>query len=337
MDPTFLQLLTEARRKEIIRTKGRPKLPRPVVPQYPKLPEIRYQTRLLRLVQALGAVAVKWARNEYPAILKRYQEDGTTFRTMDEDAQTLILSLTQPLQAEQYALDLEGQQAQATTATAETVNAWVARRFSLERQLALGTVYDPAEPWVQRAIGDWTATNRQLVKSLVGEHLSRMETMALDAVTNGKRPEQLLIDVMKANKMSYNRARLIARDQIGKLTAQLVEKRSKDMGLDTYTWKTAMDERVRGNPAGRYPTARPSHWGAEGKIGVYGKPGIWIDPSTGKEVARGPNDPQQGVGFDIGCRCTAASRWEDLIRPIDQSLLEDPYVLAEMGKGPWPE
>lgn len=337
MDSTFLQLLTEARRKEIIRTKGRPKLPRPVVPQYPKLPEIRYQTRLLRLVQALGAVAVKWARNEYPAILKRYQEDGTTFCTMDEDAQTLILSLTQPLAAEQYALDLEGQQAQATTATAESVNAWVARRFSLERQLALGVVYDPAEPWVQKAIGDWTATNRQLVKSLVGEHLSRMETMALDAVTNGKRPEQLLIDIRKINKMSYNRARLIARDQIGKLTAQLVEKRSKDMGLDTYTWKTAMDERVRGNPDGRYPMARPSHWGAEGKIGVYGKPGIWIDPATGKEVARGKNDPQQGTGYDPQCRCMAQSRWEDLIRPIDQSLLEDPYVLAEMGKGPWPE
>lgn len=337
MDQTFLQLLTEARRKEIIRTKGRPKLPRPVVPQYPKLPEIRYQTRLLRLVQALGAVAVKWARNEYPAILKRYQEDGTTLWTLDEDAQTLILSLTRPLQAEQYALDLEGQQAQATTATAESVNAWVARRFSLERQLALGVVYDPAEPWVQKAIGDWTATNRQLVKSLVGEHLSRMETMALDAVTNGKRPEQLLIDIMKVNKMSYNRARLIARDQIGKLTGQLVEKRSKDMGLDTYTWKTAMDERVRGNPAGRYPTARPSHWGAEGKIGVYGKPGIWIDPATGKEVSRGPNDPMEGPSMGIQCRCTAQSRWEDLIRPIDQSLLEDPYVLAEMGKAPWPE
>ena len=335
MDPVFLQLLTDARRKEIIRTKGHPKLPRPIVPQYPKLPEIRYQARLLRLVQALGAIAVKWAKNEYPGILKRHQEDGYTIFTMDEDAQTLILSLTRPLQAEQYAMDLEGVETQATTATAESVNAWIAKRFSLERQLALGMVYDPQEPWVQKAIGDWTATNRQLVKSLVGEHLSRMETMALDAVTNGKRPEQLLLDILKTNKMSYNRARLIARDQIGKLTGQLVEKRSLAMGLDTYTWRTAMDERVRGNPGGRYPTARPSHWGAEGKVGVYGKPGIWI--VEGKEVPRGPNDPQAGPSTEIACRCLGASRWEDLIRPIDQSLLEDPYVLAEMGKGPWPE
>jgi len=335
MDPVFLQLLTEARRKEIIRSKGRPKLPRPVVPQYPKLPEIRYQARLLRLVQALGTIAAKWAKNEYPGILKRYQEDGYTTLTMDEDAQTLILSLTRPLQAEQYAMDLEGVETQATTATAESVNAWVAKRFSLERQLALGMVYDPQEPWVQKAIGDWTATNRQLVKSLVGEHLSRMETMALDAVTNGKRPEQLLMDILKTNKMSYNRARLIARDQIGKLTGQLVEKRSLAMGLDTYTWRTAMDERVRGNPGGRYPTARPSHWGAEGKVGVYGKPGIWI--VEGKEVPRGPNDPLEPPGQPVQCRCLAQSRWEDLIKPIDQSLLEDPYVLAEMGKGPWPE
>jgi uncharacterized protein with gpF-like domain len=336
MDQTFLHLLTEARRKEIIRSKGRPKLPRAVVPKYPKLPEVRYQTRLLRLVARLADISTKWAKNEYAGILKRYQEDGYTIWTMDEDAQTLILSLTKPLQTEQFSMDLEGQEAQATTETAESVNAWVAKRFSLERQLALGMVYDPTEPWVQKAVGDWTATNRQLVKSLVGEHLSRMESMALDAVTNGKRPEQLLLDILKTNKMSYNRARLIARDQIGKLTAQLVEKRSKDMGLDTYTWRTALDERVRGNPGGRYPTARPSHWGAEGKIGVYGKPGIWIDPSTGKEVSRGMNDPMEGPGTEIQCRCLAASRWQDLLKPIDESLLEDPYVLAEMGKGPWP-
>ena len=157
-----------------------------------------------------------------------------------------------------------------------------------------------------------------------------LEAMALDAVTNGKRPEQLLIDIMKANKMTYNRARLIARDQIGKLTAQLTEKRSTAIGLDTYTWRTAMDERVRGNPAGRYPTARPSHWGAEGKVGVYGKPTVWL--VEGKEVPRGPNDPMEGPSMEIQCRCLAASRWEDLLKPIDASLLEDPYVLAEMGK-----
>lgn len=332
MDPIFLQLLTEARRKEIIRTKGRPKLPRPVVPTYPKLQEIRYQARLLRLVKAVADIAARWARTEYKDILARYQEDGLT---MDEDAQSLVLTLTRPLDSEQYAMDLDGQFAQETMGTAESVNAWVAKRFSMERQLALGMVYDPAEPWVQKAVTDWKDTNVKLVKSLVGEHRTRMETMALDAVTNCKRPEQLLLDILKTNKMAYNRARLIARDQIGKLTGQLVEKRSLAMGLDTYTWRTAMDERVRGNPAGRYPTARPSHWGAEGKVGIYGKPTVWI--VGGKEVPRGPSDPLEAPGGAIACRCTGASRWEDLIRPIDQSLLEDPYVLAEMGKGPWPE
>lgn len=335
-DPVFLQLLTDARRKEIIRTKGHPKLPRPVVPQYPKLVEIRYTAALLRMVQAVASIAAKWARTEYPDALARYQTDGITPWTADEDATTVILSLTRPLDAEQYAMDLDGQGSQPMSTAAESVNAWVAKRFSLERQIALGMVYDPQEPWVQKATSDWAETNKKLVKSLVGEHRARMETMALDAVTNGKRPEALLLDILKANKMTYNRARLIARDQIGKLTAQLTEKRSTAIGLDTYVWRTAMDERVRGNPAGRYPTAHPSHWGAEGKIGVYGKPGIWIDPSTGKEVPRGANDPLEAPGIPVQCRCTSQSRWEDLIKPIDASLLEDPYVLAEMGKAPWP-
>ena len=334
MDEMFRALLIQKRRQEIIRTKGNPKYPTPPVPQFPKLAEIRYSSWLQRLLEPMATIAKQWARNEYPRALEAYRKDEWGYHT-DEDSHALVLGLTDQLKQNQLSLDIDTGAA-GIVGTAETVNQWVAKRFAAERQMLLGAVYDVQEPWVASALYEWELTNRKLVTSLVGEHLTRVEVMVLEAVQTGKRPEQLVLEILKANKqLSVTRAKLIARDQIGKLLSILTEKRSREIGLDTYVWKTALDERVRGNPKGRYPTAKPSHWGAQNRVGIYGKGDVWL--VNGATVPRGPNDPIGAPGMEIMCRCTASSRYEDLLKPIDDRLLEDPYVLAEMGKGPWPE
>jgi uncharacterized protein with gpF-like domain len=239
--------------------------------------------------------------------------------------------LRQDLEAEQEKMDLgPGGVVEATVYTvADDVAAWNAKRWAIERQISLGMVYDPAEPWMQEALSEWTDTNTRLVKSLSGEYLTRMETLALEALQTGKRPEALLVDILKLNQnLTVSRARLIAQDQLAKLVSTIQEKRSVAMGMDTYTWMTAGDERVRGNPAGRYPTARPSHYAANGRVGVYGDPTVWV--VNGKKVPRSGIVPYAPPGFEIRCRCIAAARWEDLLKPIDQSLLVDEYVLEEM-------
>jgi uncharacterized protein with gpF-like domain len=213
--------------------------------------------------------------------------------------------------------------------TGDAMAAWNKKRWALERELALGYVYDPAEPWVAEALDEWTQTNLRLVKSLSGEYLVRMETLALEALQVGKRPEDLLVDILRLNKnLTVNRARLIATDQLSKLNGLMTEKRSLACGMDTYVWTTAMDERVRGNPAGKYPTARPSHFGANGKVGIYGKPDVWV--VDGKQVSRGGNDPLTAPGLEIKCRCVGLAQWSDLLKPIDEKLLMDPYVQAEL-------
>lgn len=333
-DPMFLALLEQRRKQEIIRTKGNPPIPKAPTPQFPKLAEIRYSAWLQKVLEPMATIAKQWARNEYPRALEAYRKDEWGYHT-DEDSHALVLGLTDQLKQNQLSLDIDTGAA-GIAGTAETVNQWVAKRFAAERQMLLGAVYDVQEPWVASALYEWELTNRKLVTSLVGEHLTRVEAMVLEAVQTGKRPEELTLDILKANKgMSVTRAKLIARDQIGKLLSILTEKRSREIGLDTYVWRTALDERVRGNPRGRYPTARPSHWGAEGKVGIYGKGDVWL--VAGKEVPRGMNDPLVAPGMDIQCRCVAASRYEDLLVPIDERLLADPYVMAEMGLGPWPD
>jgi len=339
-DPIFRELLRQARRREIIKTKGKPKYPKMPAPRFPVLVERKYAAYLIRLLSPLAQIPKQWVKEKYPSILESYKRNDSEDLPLhlDEDSHDLVLSLTVPMQEAQTAMDLEIDGAVATSmeSYAQQVNRHVAARYSLERKIALGNPYELSEPWVQGALQEWTETNRKLVKSLTGESLSRLEAMALEAIQKGTRPDRLTVDILKANQnLTVNRARLIARDQIGKLTASLGEKRSLAMGMDSYTWQTSMDERVRGNPGGRYPSARPSHFLCQGKIGIFGKPTVWVE--SGKEVPRTGNVPLEPPGFPIQCRCIAANRWEDLLKPIDEELLMDDYVRAEMGLAPWPK
>ena len=336
-DPMFHALLVQRRRQLLIKSKGRPvPVPRMPAAKYPVLLERKYAAWIMRLLQPLASVSNAWAKNEYPTILEAYRKDASDLH-QDADSHDLVLSLTDPLYQAQTSMDLEpgGTAAQSIGMAAESVNSFVAKRFSLERKLALGNVYDIQEPWVQGSLTEWTETNRKLIKSLTTEAQTRMESMVLEAVQTGVRPEELVPRIYNLNRTTgIARAKLIAADQVGKLTGLLTEKRSRAIGMDTYTWQTAMDERVRGRPGGRYPSARPSHWGAQGKVGVFGKGDVWM--MNGELVSRGANDPSGAPGTPIRCRCTSSSRWEDVFKPIDEALLTDPYVLAEMRQGPWP-
>lgn len=337
MDPIFQYILIQARRDALIRSKGKPKYPKIPAPKYPRMLERKYAKYLMQLLAPIAQISNKWTKEEYPNVLEAYRADDSDLH-LDATSHQLVLSLMDPLKQAQIGMGLEtGEPAEvAMYNTALGVDAFNKARFHLEKKLSLGTVYEPAEPWVQESLLEWTETNRKLVKSLAGESLSRMESMVLEAVQTGQRPESLVPRIFNLNRATgINRAKLIAADQMGKLLSLLTEKRSVAIGMDTYTWETAMDERVRGNPGGKYPNARPSHWGAQGKIGVYGQGDKWM--SGGILVPRGSNDPSGSPGQEIRCRCIAASRWEDLLKPIDESLLMDDYVRAEMGLAPWPK
>ena len=80
-------------------------------------------------------------------------------------------------------------------------------------------------------------------------------------------------------------------DQIDRLDSQLNAKRQQSLGLKDYVWDTQKDERVRGNPNGLYPNARPSHYSRQGLIFSWNNP------------------PEGGApGEAAGCRCRPKMR-----------------------------
>lgn len=123
----------------------------------------------------------------------------------------------------------------------------------------------------------WVEENVALVTNINREQIAQLETLFLRSLRDGSRSTQVQADVRKILKSSEQRARLVARDQIGKLVGQLDRQKNVEGGIDSYAWRSVLDER-----------ARPTHVSRSGLIFRWDRP-----PADGH-----PGQPVQ-------CRCTA--------------------------------
>ena len=155
-------------------------------------------------------------------------------------------------------------------------------------------------------VASWEASN--LIKTIPQELLGQVAR----AVTDNLRgvPLQagrtLLQQIEHLGGVSKKRAQLIARDQTAKLTGELNRVRQQSIGVETYIWRTSKDERVVGNPAGKYPEGNDKHGNHYVMEGVTCK---WADPTVysldgGKTWKKRTGEmPKTHVGIDIQCRC----------------------------------
>lgn len=141
--------------------------------------------------------------------------------------------------------------------------------------------------------------NVGLIRSIPTEKEVAFKNALVRGITGDMPRTQIQAIIMKhigKNGNVKNRARLIATDQTNKLNASLNEYRQKQLGGTRYRWKNSQDTRVAGNPSGKYPHAKPSHWDRQNKIYLWSKP------------------PEGGhPGQRVRCRCTAEMVIEDVL------------------------
>lgn len=138
--------------------------------------------------------------------------------------------------------------------------------------------------------------NLALIRDLDRDARKRLEQVIWQGVLKNHSLSEIEAALSQQFGIVGGRAKVIARDQTHKLTADLVRLRHQQMGIVEYAWHTREDDRVRGNPAGLYPKARPSHWAREGKIFRYNQPpedGNPGEPILCRCVARGVIRPQR--------------------------------------------
>lgn len=133
---------------------------------------------------------------------------------------------------------------------------------------------------VAGSMNRWVRRNVGLIKTVPAQQFRQVESVVRQAFREGVRHEVLAQRLVERARVAQSRAKLIARDQVEKLNGQLTEERQTSLGIESYTWRTVGDDRVR-----------PEHEAREGQVFEWGSP-----PGDGH-----PGEP-------INCRCWAEPR-----------------------------
>lgn len=161
----------------------------------------------------------------------------------------------------------------------------------------LGVDIFQAEPWLNAELKNMSEEATSYITKLSQDTITEIGRITRQGVTQGLRSSEIEKMLYSQFKLSRNRAKLIARDQIGKLNGALTRKRQTTLGIKEYIWKNMQDERVVGNPGGLYPRGNAvhgNHWDRENKTYSWDKP---------------PHDGHPGQ--PIRCRCYASPKLPD--------------------------
>lgn len=130
---------------------------------------------------------------------------------------------------------------------------------------------------LKEAVDEAVAANISLINSIPQQYLDRVEQAVMASLQAGTLNTTLADELKKIRGVTDSRAKLIARDQLGKINSRLSQIRQQSLGITHYYWSTSHDERVRD---------RHRRW--DGDLIAWDKPPIDGHP-----------------GQAIQCRCTA--------------------------------
>lgn len=147
------------------------------------------------------------------------------------------------------------------------------------------------EPYLDPIEDNWTQTQETYIDKAVNQAVSDSELVLRNGLVTSVAATVVLGAIAGKFNITEKRAEAFAVDQVNSLDTQLAEMRQRSLGIDEYLWQTRRDERVRGDPSGLYPNARPSHYARDGQIFN------WKNPPEGGHPGEAP-----------GCRCRAIMR-----------------------------
>jgi uncharacterized protein with gpF-like domain len=176
------------------------------------------------------------------------------------------------------------------------------------------------EPWIASESKAFVHVNVDLITKVQSDVQSDISRIVMGGFQQGKRWETLADEITGSTDLGpgvfdkvETRAELIARDQTTKLYGNLAEKRQAGAGITRYIYRTMEDERVRGDPSGKYPNSKPSHACMDGKVCQWDDPTVYADTieaadkgkwKSRKNIEKGPG-VELHPGQDYQCRCYA--------------------------------
>lgn len=147
---------------------------------------------------------------------------------------------------------------------------------------------------VPQLIDAFVQNNVSRIKTLQRGTVDKLESMVQQAWSSGQRASSLQQQISDRFGVSERHARLISRDQIGKLNGQVTALRHQELGIQSFIWMSVRDTRVR-----------PLH--------------VTLD----SQRFRYDNLPSEGLpGTPIACRCGQQPVFDDLVAQVNAGMGE---------------
>lgn len=318
MNEAFLTLLKFYRSQKTIQWRRRNKSPRLPRTSYPIATEETYAAAIREIEETL----VDFAMERIVYLLPTpSQTDGAIKKdAADEDYERFKQELQENLLILYGITFLESPHFQSMLAnTSLKIFNYASNVFAKQAEALIGFPYIADVPNLTAIRRSWELTNYTLIRNLAEEYITRLHTLLLVGRQMNWSASAFQEQITKLNVyMLGHRVNTIARDQVGVLYSTYTGAMQQSIGINNYDWTTAKDERVRGNPQGKYPKAVPSHWEMESKICS------WLDStvysSGGEWVPRTATMPMVAPGMEPGCRCTATPRAAALVAIVDKRI-----------------
>ena len=143
----------------------------------------------------------------------------------------------------------------------------------------------------KRAVDMWVQDNVLKIKGLPQTSLDSVRQTIVDGYKAGKTIRELTSDIQSEHDVSRSYAKMLARDQVSTLNAQITQMQHSDAGVTKYEWSTSRDGRVR-----------ECHRALDGKIISWDDPPeMWYMTKHGIVNTGRKCHP----GEDYQCRCCA--------------------------------
>lgn len=176
---------------------------------------------------------------------------------------------------------------------------WRSAGRTIRRQIATGF----GDEQVRIAVHAQIASNVKAIKSIVPTSRDRVARLVRKGLAEGRRANDIAVELMTTQDISANKAMLIARTELSKASTEITRIRAVGFNSPGYIWRTSMDGAVRG-----------SHASMEGTFVPWNSPPT-LDGMTG-HAGEFPN-----------CRC-----YPEVVMPAEEVSVSAKYGAMAMGE-----
>lgn len=192
---------------------------------------------------------------------------------------------------------------------AEQLKKYEDNQFQKQLESGLGIKFPVETDWWENVKIVWSKTNYNLITSNARTYVNQINTLCEQGVVNGWSVKQLTEQIKNiSDKLSNNKCRLIARDQIGKLQGQVSQAQMEEIGLEMYVWETSGDERVRS-----------THIPMDGLLCRWDNANVYSADGGKTWINRPSTAVRMHPGQDIQCRCVAVSYYPELMGKMGEN------------------